>query len=315
LKQLIIHPVIENLHPQKMNTRIVFSCSLLLAGIILSCEKQNEKIASTLNVAGIRSSTNFEIVNVELKSGTVTANPVECYLMGSTLFDPNTGGFGYIDCHSRFNLIDPLTGDTIKSFTVPGFLSQTVLDSVDNMLIGHCYEEGANYVYKINMETGDIMARNPVDFGPGVYACVYFYRAPEKEYILMRADSVMISINPENGEILHSVKAATNPGNAYYCAKDNLLIGLTYSVETDQNYVVTLDAETGELLRNVQIQERNNYYMCVSGYDSETGCYILVTPENRILFIDIASGEIKESYETDFQIQEFKFWRGRNNVN
>jgi hypothetical protein len=293
----------------KNNTTLL--CVLLLVGLSLACQKQKDITSDTLNVSGFKSGNYSELVNVKLKSGKVTSSPVECYLLGSTLFDPKSGGYGYVDCHGKFNLIDPLTGDTIRSIAVPEFLSQTVIDSSDYMLIGQRYEEESNYVYKINLETGEMVARNPVDFGPGINMCTYFYKAPEKEYVLMRADSTMIFINPDNGEIVKSVKAASSPENGIYNAADDLLIGLTYSAETDQNYLVTLNAETGELVHQVQIQERNDYYACMSSYDAESNCYILLNPSNVILFIDIETGDIKSSYEIGFQVQEFKFWRGR----
>ncbi|HJZ41147.1 MAG TPA: hypothetical protein VJ203_12325 [Bacteroidales bacterium] len=295
-----------------MKNNICYLCIFFLALLALSCEKQQEKTPDTLNLSGFKSGNTSELVNVRLKSGKITSSPVECYLLGSTLFDPTTGGYGYVDCHGKFYLIDPLTGDTLKAIAVPEFLSQAVIDTVENMLIGKCYEAGSNYVYKINLETGEIAARNEVDLGTGTLACTFFYKTPEKEYILMRADSTLVFINPDTGVIVDSAKAFAAPANGYYDAANDRLIGVTYDVVTDRNYLVTLDATTGELVYQVQIQERNDYFACMSGYDAETSCYILLNPDNVVLFIDIETGETKDSYDIGFRVEEFKFWRERD---
>jgi hypothetical protein len=297
---------INRYHMKNTTTFIIMG---FIAWLSVSCEKQKDTGPDTLNLTGFKGGNNIELVNVRLKSGNVSSAPVECYLLGSTLYDPASGGYGYVDCHGMFYLMDPLAGDTLKAVPVPEFLSQTVLDTVENMLIGQRYEEGTNYVYKINLETGVIEARNAVDLSEGILSCTFFYKAPQKQYILMLADSTLVFINPGSGEIVGTVKAVAAPANGIYNAADNQLIGVTYDAVSDENFLVTLDVETGVLVYQVQIQERNDYYACMSSYDAETHCYILLNTENNILFIDTQSGEIKDSYSIGFQIQEFKFWR------
>lgn len=281
----------------------------LLVLLSASCEKQKDTSPDTLNLTGFKGGNAIELVNVKLKSGKVTSSQAGCYLLGSALYDPVSGGYGYVDCHGFFYLMDPVSGDTLNFFPVPEFLSQNVIDTLENMLIGQCNENGTNYVYKINLATGAIEARNAVDLSRGILACTFFYRAPQQEYVLMGADSTLIVINPGTGEILRTVKAAAAPANGIYIAADNQLVGVTYDPGPDENFLVTLDAETGLLVKQVQIQEHNDYYACMSSYDPETRCYILLNPENRVLFIDPLSGEIIESYQIGFPIQEFKFWR------
>lgn len=281
----------------------------LLVMFYASCEKQKDAGPDTLNLTGFKGGNAIELVNIKLKSGKVTSGPVGCYLLGSTLYDPVSGGYGYVDCHGFFYLMEPVSGDTLNSFPVPEFLSQNVIDTLENMLIGQCSEDGTHYVYKINLVTGAIEARNVVDLSRGILACTFFYRAPQQEYVLMGADSTLIVINPVTGEILRTAKAAAAPANGIYIAADDQLVGVTYDSGTDENFLVTLDAETGLLVKQVQIQERNDYYACMSSYDAQTRCYILLNPENKILFIDPLTGEIKESYKIGFPIQEFKFWR------
>jgi len=277
---------------------------------VMSCEKQQDKGPDVLNVSGFRSGNTSEIVNFKLRSGKSTSSPVECYLLGSTLFDPSSGGYGYVDCHGMFFLMDPVSGDTLKAIPVPEYLSQTVVDSVNNMLIGQRSEAGFNYVYKINLQSGETEARNPVDLTPGILACTYFYNSQANEYVLMRSDSMLIFINPDNGEVVDSAKAATAPSNAIYYSARNQLIGVTYDATLDENFLVTLNAVTGQFVNQVRIQERNDYYACMSGFDPETNCYILLNSENKMMFIDIETGKITDSYKIGFQMQEYKFWRG-----
>ena len=130
-----------------MNKPLLFLISFFLSGTFLSCEKQKDKITDTLNVTGIKNAETRELVNVKLKSSHVTANSIECYMGGSTLFDPKTRAFGYNDCNGRFIMVDPQTGDTVRSVVIPEYLSMLVLDTADNILIGNYYEEGSNFIY------------------------------------------------------------------------------------------------------------------------------------------------------------------------
>lgn len=279
---------------------------LLVFPLLWACEKDKGTIKDTLNISGIN---NNEIVNVKLKSGEVKSSKIDCYVFGSTLFEPSTFGFGYVDCDTNFNLVNPQTGELINEFLLPGLLSQTVIDSVENVLIGQYYENGSNYVVKFDLSNGDIKAKNFVDFGKGILTCTYFYNAIDKEYVLLRADSTLIYINVDNGSLTKSIKLESVINNAVYDVLEHRLIGFTYSSVTDQNYIEILNVETGKIISKVEIKERNDYFGCVSSFDSETNSYILVNPQNKILFIDIDSGEINDSYTLDFEIKEFKFWR------
>jgi len=276
---------------------------------LVGCGKINEKNSDTLNVTGIKSVDNNEIINIKLKSGDVNSTSIDCYVFSSTLFEPKTSGFGYVDCDSVFNLINPLSGEVINQYQLSGFLSQTVVDTIDNVLIGQYYENDSSYVVKLDLENGTIISNNVVDFKDGIFACTYFLDPKSQEYVLLRADTTLIFINTENGIINKSIKVESVLNNAIFDNSTHRLIGVTYSQITDKNYIETLNIETGVSMSKVEIKERFDYYGCVSGFDSETNCYILVNSQNEILFIDIESGEIKDSYQLDFDIKEFKFWR------
>jgi len=289
---------------------------LIVALLVLSyasCEKQKDTGPDTLNLTGFKGGLNaIELVNVKLKSGKITSGPVSCYLQGSTLFDPVTGGYGYVDCHGKFYLMDPVSGDTLNAFPVPELLSHIVIDTLENVLIGQSDEAGSTYVYKINLETGTIEARNAVDLSRDIQYCIFFYRASQQEYVLMHTDSTLIFINPGTGEVLRTAKAAAAPANSTYIAEEDLLVGVTYDPGTGENFLVTLDAETGLLVKQVLIQELTGFYPCMASYDPQTQCYILLNSDNKVLFIDPLTGEIKDSYQIHFPIQEFKFWRTRS---
>jgi hypothetical protein len=66
---------------------------------------------------------------------------------------------------------------------------------------------------------------------------------------------------------------------------------------------------TGQVVNQVRYRSRM-IYACMSGFDPETNCYILLNSENKMLFLDIETGKITDSYKIGFQMQEYKFWRG-----
>lgn len=282
---------------------------LFVIPLMWACEKERVNNTDSLNISGIRTGNSTEIVHVKLKSGDIEYSEIDCFVFGSTLFDPGTSGFGYVDCNSNFKLVNPQTGELITDFSLPGLLSQTVIDPAENVLIGQYFENNSNFVVKLDLTNGEIKAKNSVDLGEGILACTYFYKSDEKEYVLLTADSTLTFINVNSGSISKSIKVESIINNAIFDKTDSQLIGFTYSSETDKNYIEIIDIETGAITSKVEIKERNDYYGCVSGFDKETNCYILVNSQNKILFIDIESGKAKDSYTLDFEIKEFKFWR------
>jgi hypothetical protein len=288
---------------------------LLAVPLFLACEKDKEQEKETnperLNISGIKEANGTEIVNFELKSGEIDSSEIDCYVFGSTLFEPSTSGFGYVDCNSNFRLINPQTGEMITEFLLPGEVSQTVIDTVDNVLIGQYHENDSNFVVKYNLTNGALEAKYAMDFGEGIMACTYFYNIDNKEYVLLKADSTLIFIDTDSGTISKSVKAESIVGNGIFDSSENQLIGFTYSSETDNNYIEIIDVETGALISSVEIEERHDYFGCNAGLDKETNCYILVDSQNEVHFIDITTGELKDSYALDFEVKEFKFWRSK----
>jgi hypothetical protein len=283
--------------------------AVLTIMLLWSCKEKEISTVEIFNATCIKAGKDPEIINIDLKSKTTSSFSIGCHVFASKFFDPKTNGFGYVSCDSILYLVDPETGNTLAEFQLPGRLSQTVIDTDENTLIGWYNDRNGSYIMKIDLSNGDIKAKNSIDFGKGIYSCTHFYDMQTKKYALQSTDSSLIFINPDNGSISKSVKAEAVLNNVVFDAKNKRLIGFTYSRETDQNYIETLNIESGKVLSRMQINERHDYYACASDYDPETNTFILVTPKNKILFIDVDSGIIKDSLTTDFRISEFKVWR------
>jgi hypothetical protein len=319
-----------------MEKRYSYLSGLLLVLIFVSCTRQTDtKFNSSLILTGISSTKGSEIVSIMIDSGVINSTPIEGYVLGSTLFDPISGGYGYVNSDSVFKLINPETGEQLKSIKLPGYLSQTVIDNEENMLIGMfttiSYEDvldsaghkipgfGApiytNYILRVNLNTGTLVSQNKIDLGEGVNACSYFYDIENKEYFLLRSDNKLISINPSTGVVERTVDIGKSVTNVFFNPDNKTIIGFSYSVEADSNHVEVSNCvevynpETGSLITRNEIQQRDNYYGCISGYDTETNCYILVNDKNEVLFIEVSTGAIKKSYKLEDPMNDIKFWR------
>jgi hypothetical protein len=303
-------------HCSNVKSKVVFYLTLLFFAFLLSCSKQSDTKTRSLILTGIKSAKGSEMVSIKIDSGVINTTPVACYIFSSTVVDPATGGYGYVDCDTLFRLINPLTGEEIRSFKVPWGFSQTVISG--NLLIGRyttiVYEGGTgapiytNYVLTLDIETGIKIAENQVDLGEGAWACSYYYDSDNNGYVLLRADNTLISINPLTGEIFNSVNLGKPLSNVVFDSDGRRIIGLTYSIDTDRNYVEVFDPETGNKISSNEIAPRDNYYACVNGYDSGSNSYILVNPTDEVLFINISSGAVTKRYKLDDYMNDIKFW-------
>jgi len=299
--------------------RIAFLLAIILLSLA-SCRKESDTKSDSFILTGIKNAKGSEIVTVKIDSGVIHSVPIDCHILGSTVYDPTSGGYGYVDCDSMFNLVNPATGTLIRSFKVPGFLSQCVIDDEENTLIGFysvfLFKGGSkssqemtitNYVVKIALESGEILANNTIDVGDGVYGCICYFNQEEKGYVLERADNTLITINPSTGEIVKSVSVGTSISGAIYNPDDKTIIGFTYLAETDRNYIKVINAETGEQILSTEIKQRDNYLGCISGYDPVNNSYILVNADNEVLFIDTSTGEISKSYKLPETMSDIRF--------
>lgn len=298
--------------------------------MFISCTKQSETNSGALLLTGIQGSKGSNIVCINIDSGlVVNTTPIDCYELGSTVYDPGSGGYGYVNCDTMFKLVNPLTGDLIKSIKLPGMVSQVVIDNKDNMLIGRystmTYGDdpdtveiksvniGApiytNYVIRVNLATGVVVSHNQIDIGDGIYGCSYYYNQNEKGYVLLRSDHTLITINPLTGAIVKEVNIGKALNNIVYNIDNGTIIGITYSHDADRNYFEVFDAKTGVQISKKEVMKRDDYYACISGYDSESNCYILVNVSNEVHFIEISTGEIKKLYKLDNPLNDLKIWR------
>lgn len=298
--------------------------------IIISCTEPSEKNSGALILTGTKVSKGSEIVCINLDSGVVVnTTPIDCYVFGSTVYDPNSGGYGFVNCDSVFMLVNPETGKLIESVKLPGFVSQSVIDIKDNMLIGMytviTYGEEpdstgsksvldgppiyTNYVIKIDLAKGAIVSEKKIDIGDGAYMCTCYFNQTNKGYVMLRSDKYLVTIDPSSGAVVKEVfvgKVLTNP---VYYSVDNTIIGMSYSEANERNYLEVINAETGSVISSRIVNKEIGYIGCLCGYDTESDCYITVNSDYEVLFYDISTGEIKKTYKIENPLYDIKFWR------
>jgi len=306
----------------------------ILAGIVsvllLSCSKNSETTKGGVILAGIKASKSLEIECVNLDSGEVINNtPISSYVAGSTVYDPQTDSYGYLGSDTIFRLIDPETGTEKKSIKLPGLISQAAIDADDFTLIGQyvvvSYADDpdsakhkiatagvpvyTNYVIKVDLATGDILANNVVDFGEGTILCGYYYDQETNRYVILRSDNKLLTINPSTGEVTKSVDLIRPVMNFFYNTADKTVIGMNASANPDQINLVVFDPETGLEKSSKVLTELTTFIICIAGYDAASGCYMLVNDKYEVLFIDVTTGKIKKSYQLVDPMSDIKFWR------
>lgn len=307
-----------------MRGNLILICIELV--IIVSCsEKKDGDSIQSLTLSGIKSSKGNEIVCINLDSGYVNTTPIDCYVVGSTVYDPKTGGYGYVDCDTVFRLTNPLTGEVLKSFKLPGHVSQAVIDSENNLLVGryglYTYIDDPdssnnatlpvfhNYILRASLESGEVLTNVELDLGDGVYVCSHFYDSVEDLYVMERADNKLIFINPSTGSIVKTVNIGKPLNNLIYNKVEKTIIALTYNQGTGGNFIEVYDPGTGEQISNKQIIGLGYYQVCIAGYDEESNCYITVSADDEVMFIDVSAGEIKKTYKLDYHLSDVKFLR------
>jgi len=307
----------------------LLSILLLASGVCvvsLSCNKDKEKDTNSegvLNITGINDNTS-EVVCMALQSANSSVVKgkisIGCYEMSSAIFDVRTQTFGYMDCYSNYRLIDVAAGKEVKRFPLPKSISFVVVDTIRNLLIGHYYldgtdkYDGTDHVLTINLNNGNIVSDKQFYVGGLWDGSTWFFRDIENEYVLVRSDwetdeNELVFINPSTGAIVRTLSLDTDVGNGVYDRKNNRLIGSTYSNETNKNYIVVIDLNTGKTLSKVVAQGLGAHLGEEMDYDAQTNSYILVSGNNEVLFFDVATGKLNEKYQLDFEITSLKVWR------
>jgi hypothetical protein len=299
--------------------------------VFYSCIKQPDERVSSLIVTGISDAKGSEIICVDIDSGAVlNTTPIDCYVFGSTVYDPTTQGYGFVDCDTAFKLVDPVSGKLIKSIKLPAFVSQVVIDAEDNMLIGRyttiaygdepdttdvkSVETGpaiyTDYVISVNLSTGVIVSNNKIEVGDGTYATTYYYDEKGKHYFLYRTDNYLITINPATGEIIKEQYVGKILVNSVYNPVNNSLISLSYPAsDSQQMYLLVINPETGAEISSHPIESGDGYFANIAGYDKENNWYIAVTSRFEVVCFDVSTGEIEKTYKLENSLSDIKFWR------
>lgn len=280
-----------------------------------TCKKGIKKETTTLNelhLSGIKAASGSpELINLNLNSGKISSTNIDCFVFGSTVYDAKNEAFGYVDCNAYYVLRNVTTNEILKTLQLPGYLSQVVSDPVENTIIGQAYANDSNFITKVDIGNGTLVARNYIRYpSNSILACFSAYRQKEKDYLLLASDSSLLFISPNTGEILKTTKIGVQLSGCLLDDENNRLIGFNYSNTSQKNNIITVDIETGNTLSEVEVKDDNNYLGCVFSYDKETNSFIMLSyPQNKLLFIDINSGELNKSYQLDFQVTDLKFWR------
>ncbi len=303
---------------------------IILIVLLFSCTKKPEDIPlKSYIISGIKTLKGSELVSIKLDSGVINTTPIDCYVMGATVFDTRTNSYGFVGCDSVFRLIDPLTGIIKTSFRLPAYISQVVIDPDDNTLIGRftklqytddpdtaehkSQKEGVpilvNYITIIDLETGNILSQNQINIGNGIFACSYYYNRKEKQYVLLRSDNTLISINPFTGGIDKTVTIGKNLGNIIFNPDNKTITGISFSPESGRNYIEIYNSETGIQISVNQIDQIDGYYPCISEYEPETNCFMIVNSNYEIMFIDVSTGKTVRSVKLNDPLRDIKFWK------
>ena len=280
-----------------------------------TCKKDDAK-KTVLNMTAIDNNSS-KIVSKQLKSKEEKTFSIGCYVLSTTLFDTRNNSYGYAGCDNVYHFIDAETGTDIKQIPLPRMLNLMALDMTRNLLIGHYYnyDESKDYVVSIDLSSGNVISDKQFYINGLWNITVHCFLYVENEYVLSHPDNGLVFINPSTGDVIKTLDIETKCiNNVVYDRTNNRFIGTTCLNDAGENYIITIDANTGNTLSKVLGEGMgSNFAFCTDemDYDSETNCYILLSANNEVLFFDVATGEIKEKYQLDFNANSLKLWRSK----
>jgi hypothetical protein len=298
---------------------------MVLLALIACGEKPAITGPGSLVLTGITSAKGSEMVTIDLDSGYVSTIPVNCHILSSTVYDPETGGYGYVSCDTIFTMVDTEDGEIIRSIRLPGLISSAVVDPGNNLLIGTygVYEyiddpdstNGAtipvyhNYLLTTNLETGDIVQNKEIDLGEGVFLCTHFFDPVNKLYILQRADNKLLLINPVTGTTTKTVDIGKPLINVVYDTDKGNLISMIPASEPGICLIEVYKPATGKLISSKLVTGFDSYHYCICAYDPGTKCYLAVNSDNEVMFIEPDTGIIVNKVKLDYQLNDIRFLR------
>jgi len=297
----------------KMRNIVVMAICITATSVVFTaCDK--DKAKKNVNITAINSISS-KIVTKHLKSMEEKSFPIDCYVFSTTTFDTRNNSYGYADCNNVYHFIDVETGVEIKQISLPATLNFVELDMARNLLIGHYYDDGKDYVVTIDLNSGNVLS-NKQFYVDGLWnSTVHFFRNVENEYVLLHPDNGLVFINPSTGNVIRTLNIEANCiNNVVYDSKNNRIIGITCISEIGESHIVTIDLNTGNTLSKERCEGMGLDFAFAGGemdYDAETNSYILISANNEVLFFDVATGKVKEKYQLDFDVTSLKFWHSK----
>lgn len=293
---------------------------------ITGCEKKaSETKSGSLKLTGISSTKASEMVTIDLDSGFVSTIPMDCHVMSSTVYDPSTAGYGYVDCDTVFKLIDPENGDVIKSVKLPGLLSDVIIDEGSNMLIGVYREYLDNggqdsslytselvlktYLLAMKLATDEVCLNKEIDLGDGISLCTHYFDPVKSRYVMERSDKVLLFIDPARGEVAETTAIGKTLTNIVFNKDEGNIMSMRYDGETEKCYIEVYDPLSGTLLSSSLVDGLDGYRYCMAAYDPVTECYLTVSRDDEVLFIVPSTGEIKKRVKLGYQLSDIRFLR------
>ena len=303
----------------KMRNMIVIAICLAATSVTFTtCNSEVKR--DVLNITAINRNSS-EIVTIQLKSMEEKTFSIGCHFLSSTTFNVSNRTFGYLDCDNVYRIIDVETGIEVRQLPLPTTLNLMVLDITRNLLIGHRYfydedeGKGKDYVVTIDLHSGNVVSDNQFYVNGLWNATVRFFRDVENEYVLLHPYDGLVFINPSTGDVIRTLSIETMCiNNVVYDRRNNRAIGTTCINEEGENYIVAIDLNTGNTLSKVLGEGMGFGFYFLAGemdYDAETNSYILLSADNEVLFFDVATGNIRERYQLDFDVTSLKVWRSR----
>lgn len=297
-----------------------FKANLLISILTLSlfaCGNDPDPetiISGELRVVGmVQSTSSTTIYNYGIESKAVASFSIDCLVMGSTKYDPATNSLAYVDCNQMFRMVNPLTGDEVKSFEVAGNMSEIEIDHENNRIIGYYYnhdtEETRLATY--DLSNGQQLSDNQLNGIVGFYTGSTFYNSDSETYFLITSENELKGYNPETGNSINSTSLPTASNYVHFNTSVNQLVVMDYNENTERNSIHKIDLNTGQNIQSVEVNELNYYVGLAYDYDSDLDAFVLVKMDRTVVFIDSNTGEITESSQLDGDVQALAFYRAQ----
>ena len=303
-----------------MKKVVIYSLSLLLVSTltILSCNNDSpdttvpepDQPSINLLLATTQGTANTEITNINLESGQQFSFTIECMIVSSRVYDSATETIGYTSCDNTFVMVNPTTGEQLNAFPLPGPVNMAVINETDHVLIGVYFDtnEAINRVIRLDLDSGELLSDLKVeDIGP-MYTCSQFFNQGDQTFSLIRDDDRIVTLDATNGQILSETSISGGTNFIYYLEETNILVGITYNPLNDTNYVEQTNLNTGSIIRSRPLPAITGLRLCAVGFDVASNSLVAINANNRVIYINIDSGEITEDIDIASHMEPITFY-------